>query len=166
VVLVADHERCEAVREQPAAAPVPPVEARAIDAVQEVHARREPLEGRFDHQVVVRPHQAVDVADPAEADDHDVQQAEERLAILDVDEEELAPGGADGDVVDVAGEEVAGEPRHRVECRDGGPGAKVSARVLAHFRYTPSGRAHAEEAIPTAEANQTGAAPGTSGVRT
>jgi hypothetical protein len=69
VLVVADHPAREARSEDVSVPAVAGVEALRVDAVQVLHAGREPLRRRLDDQVVVGAHEAERVALPPVARD-------------------------------------------------------------------------------------------------
>ena len=79
---------------------VTPVEMHRVPEIQAVHPMLKPVLRDLDHQVVVRRHEAVHVADPGASPDDDVQLAEEELPILVVEEDRLLR--TRGDVVNAA----------------------------------------------------------------
>jgi hypothetical protein len=100
VVLVFDGERREAFAEQVAPALVAAVERLGVDAVQALHAGREPFEIGLDDQVVVVRHQAEGVDPPLVALDHLGEEAEEEAVLVVVLEDSVARHATRRDVVD------------------------------------------------------------------
>jgi hypothetical protein len=121
VLVVADHPDREAPSKDVAMAAVTHVEALGVDAVQILHARRQALDRRLDHEVIVRAHQTVRVAMPAVASGDQGEKRDEETSI-------------DGVEVDRAREHAAG--RH-VEDPVGQVGAANSGHAATVARWTP-----------------------------
>lgn len=80
--LVSDHPRAEAVAEQVACALVAPVELLCVKEVQAMKRPRDSREPAFDDDVIVRIHQAEDLALELEASKGVVELAQEAPSIL------------------------------------------------------------------------------------
>jgi hypothetical protein len=89
---------------QVADAAVAPVEALGIYAVQLAHAQRKVGIGGFEQQVVMVAHQAIGMADPAEAADDLTEHLQKQAAVFVVEIDVLPGIASGGDVVERTGE--------------------------------------------------------------
>jgi len=80
------------------------VEGLRVEAVETLDSSREPLLGRFDHEVIVGAHQAEGVAAPLEAVDRGYEQGEEIAAVLIVAEDPSMSDSVGGHVVEAVRE--------------------------------------------------------------
>jgi len=107
-----DEDGAEPPLEEVADPLVPSVEPLRIVAVEALHSGREVAPRRAEDEVVVVVHQAVGVAEPAEADDHEAQHVQE-VAPVDVPTEDRLPVDATRhDVVERVGVGDSRQPRH------------------------------------------------------
>jgi hypothetical protein len=104
MVLVADPGRREPASEQTASPSVPLVEALREGVLQEVHAGRHVRAGRVDEEVEVVAHRAAGVDAPVVSCRGGRDELSEVVVVNSGGEEELASGGAAGDVVEAVRE--------------------------------------------------------------
>jgi hypothetical protein len=109
-----DHLRPEAAAKDVVAPAMPLVERAGVGAVQVAHPVGEVRDRRFDHQVVVVPHQAARVHLPAVAASDASQDVDEDLAVPVVQHDRGLVVAARRHVVVRVGGEVAMRPTHCV----------------------------------------------------
>ncbi|HZO50435.1 MAG TPA: hypothetical protein VFB26_09845 [Gaiellaceae bacterium] len=118
-------------------ATVPLVEPLRVEAVQTLHAAREALSARVEHEVVMSAHETERVHAPEEASDDPVQEREERAAVVVVAVDRDAAGATCVDVEEPVGEIGAKPARHcgeRTRQRRGAGGCgNVGAKLLRRF---------------------------------
>jgi hypothetical protein len=107
-----DHTHGEAGAEEVSGAFVATVEALRVSAVQELDAGGQRAPGGFDDQVVVVPHQAEAVDEPAVTSDRSCKRPEERDAVQFVEEDRAAVDAARADVVDPVRQVATTHARH------------------------------------------------------
>jgi hypothetical protein len=112
MVLVFDDPRGEALAEEVAPAPVAPVVALSVRAVQALEPVGEPPELGRDDQVVVVRHQAEGVDAPVVALDLAREEGEEEAVVVSVAEGRRARDASRGDVVDAFGRKLAARAPH------------------------------------------------------
>ena len=91
---------------------VPSVERERMDPVEPVHPARHGVDGRLEHQVVVRGHQTVRVEVPLEAVDALPQECHEAVAIDPVAEDRTVADAERRDVEDAVRQLGAQDARH------------------------------------------------------
>jgi hypothetical protein len=133
LLLALDHFRPVAPAEEVVDAPVALVEGAGVAAVQVAHALVEVRLGRLEQEVVVVPHQAADVHQPAVAALDPAQNVEEDDPVVVVvhDRRVVVPAGHD--VVGRAGEEDAVRSAHEATVAAVAAFSRP-ARVSAHVR--------------------------------
>jgi hypothetical protein len=136
VILVVDDPGRVAVAEQMSLALVPSVEALRVDAVEAVDAAGHQLNGRLEQQVVVRAHEAVSDAAPAEAADALPEQLEELQPVLVVNEDERVLDSVRRDVKEAVGEVGSKPACHAPTVARSNRGAAVR-RHKSHRWHTP-----------------------------